>query len=125
MGTIETTYDLPNDLTVAKATGKMTSDDFKEWAEEYYVGDKITSLHLWDVTEADLSEITIEEIKEDAKRTKLLAGVRNGGKTAIVTHKDLEFGISRMSQAHHEIEVESVEYHTFRSIDEAKEWLGV
>ena len=125
MGTIETTYDLPNDLTVAKATGKMTSDDFKEWAEEYYVGDKITSLHLWDVTEADLSEITIEEIKEDAKRTKLLAGVRNGGKTAIVTHKDLEFGISRMSQAHHEIEVESIEYQTFRSIDEAKEWLGV
>ena len=28
MGTIETTYDLPKNLTLAKAVGRMTADDF-------------------------------------------------------------------------------------------------
>jgi pyruvate formate-lyase activating enzyme-like uncharacterized protein len=126
MGTIETKYDLTKDLTIIKATGKMKADDFHEWTANYYSGDNVTSLHLWDVTEADLSEIRIGDIQEDAKHTKrLAANLRKGGKTAFVTHKDLEYGISRMSEAHSEMAIESIEYQTFRTLNDAMEWLGV
>lgn len=124
MGTIETQFDLPQDLTIIKARGKMKADDFHEWTAKYYAG-TVTLLHLWDVRKADLSEITIGDIQEDAKRTMHFAGMREGGKTAFVTQKDLEFGISRMSEAHSEMEVKSIEYQTFRSIEKAKAWLGV
>ena len=125
MGTIETTYDLPNDLTVAKAAGKMVADDIHEWTTNYYAG-KITLLHLWDVLGADLSQISKEEIMEDARRTSKIASVRKGGKTAIVVPSGtLEYGITRMSQIFREMEEVPVEVQLFSDIETARQWLGI
>jgi len=126
MGSIETTYDLPNDLTIIKATGMMNADDIFSWSENYYENGEITTLHLWDVTEADLSQITTEDVIEDSRRTARAAQVREGGKTAVVASQNtLAFGLSRMSEAHHEIERVPVEYQLFSNFEDAGEWLGI
>ena len=126
MGTIETTYDLPNDLTFVRATGKMTVHDFYEWNTDYY-GGTVTSLILWDVSEANLSEISTEDIKNDVIRTNRLSEhVRAGGKTAVfVPTGTLEFGLSRMLEAYFENEHSHFEVKVFSNMDEAKQWLGV
>ena len=125
MGNIETTYDLPNDLTVVTATGRMTADDFHNWTTNYYAGE-VTSLHLWDITRADLSLISTNDGIEDAQRTAEAAQIRKGGKTAIVVSKDtLGFGLSRMSETFHSIENAPVEYMIFTSRKSATDWLGV
>jgi hypothetical protein len=127
MGTIKTTYDLSRDLTIAKATGKMTADDHREWIKQYYDGATVTSRILWDVREADFSEISREDILDHVSFTKQLIGdARQGGKTAVVLDKDkLGFGLSRMRETYFEMEEVPVAMRTFTNIDDALEWLGV
>ncbi|MBC2734149.1 MAG: hypothetical protein HF981_07315 [Desulfobacteraceae bacterium] len=127
MGTIETKYDMAKDLTVATATGKMTADDHRKWIKKYYDDATVTSLILWDVREADFSEISNQDILDHVKETKqLIADARKGGKTAVVIDKDmLGLGLSRMRESYFEMEEVPVAMRTFTNIDEAMEWLGV
>ena len=81
MGYIETTFDLPKDLTIIKAVGKMASDDFREWTASYYTG-TVTLHTLWDLTQPDLSEIQTDNLRDDAAHTKSFADLRKGGKMA-------------------------------------------
>ena len=124
MGQIETTFDFANDLTVIKATGKMTADDFHKWTATYYTG-TVTTFILWDITDTDLSGLQAADLREDARHTKHLAAMRKGGKTAIVTGNDLEYGMSRMLEAFYEAEDMQFETQIFRGLDEARKWLGV
>jgi|GEM_PF-714528 len=127
MGTIETTYYLSKDLTVATATGKMTADDHREWIKKYYDGAAVTSLILWDVRGADFSAISNQDILDHVKETKqLIANARRAGKTAVVIDKDmLGLGLSRMRENYFEMEELPVAMQTFTNMDEAMEWLGV
>jgi hypothetical protein len=124
VGIIETQYDLEKDLTVVKATGKMIADDFHNWTDQYYRG-TVTKLVLWDIVQADLSELKTDDIRDDAKRTKGLADGRSGGRTAIVTGNAFEYGMSRMLEAFYDLESVPFEVQAFHTIDEAMQWLGV
>jgi hypothetical protein len=124
MGSIETTYDLARDLTIVKATGKMKPDDFQEWTAEYYKG-KVTSLCIWDLTQADLSALKTNDLIDDAKQTKSLSSVRKGGKTAIVTGHSLAYGLSRMLEVYYDIENVPFEVQVFDAMDKAEKWLSV
>ena len=124
MGSIETTYDLARDLTIVKATGKMKPDDFQAWTAEYYKG-KVTSLCIWDLTQADLSALKTNDLIDDAQQTKSLSSVRKGGKTAIVTGNSLEYGLSRMLEVYYDIENVPFEVQVFDAMDKAEKWLSV
>ena len=82
-------------------------------------------MHLWDISNADVSQFTLDNIEEDAHCTKQVSDMRKGGKTAFVTSKDLDFGIGRMCETLSEIIIKTIEYRTFRTIEDAKEWLGI
>ena len=128
MGIIETTYDRARDLTIVKATGKMTAEDHREWIKAYYSGTvEVTSRILWDVREADFSEIARQDIIDHVKLAKRpIADARQGGKTAVLIDKDmLGFGLSRMREIYFEMEGVPVAMQTFTDIDKAREWLGV
>ena len=102
----------------------METDDFRRWTETYYAG-TVTSLHLWDISDADVSQFTFENIEDDAINTKRAAALRKSGKTAFVTPKDLDFGIGRMCETISEYIIGTIEYRTFRTLDEAEAWLGI
>ena len=124
MGIIETTYDLPKDLTIIKAVGKMKPDDFHEWTARYYAG-TVTLHSLWDLTQADLSDISTDDIRYDALQTKYLAIRRKGGKTAIVAGNAFEYGLSRMLETFYDLQEMPFDVQAFRTIDHARDWLGV
>ena len=124
MGTISATFDSDTDLTLVKATGKMTAADFHSYMVQYYAG-KITPLILWDLTKADLSGLTTDEIRKIAQSTREISDIRKGGKTALVFDKTLEYGMGRMFEAYSDIADMPFEFRAFRSIDDAKKWLGV
>ena len=124
MGIIETTIDQSKDLTVVKATGKMTAEDFLQWMAEYYAG-SVTLLILWDICEADVSDIRTEDIVNGAQRLKKLAHLRYEGKTAVLTGQPLSYGLVRMLEAYSEMEGLAFGFKAFKSIDEAMEWLGI
>lgn len=123
MGTIETTFDIAKELTVVTATGKMQADDFREWTARYYRG-TVTRLVLWNIVQADLSELKSDDIRNDAKHTKDLADIRRGGKTAIVSGNSLAYGLSRMLEAFYDLESVPFEVQVFHSMEKAMEWLS-
>ncbi len=72
-----------------------------------------------------MSKITSDEFRKITKEVKNRSNKRAGGKTAFVSTKDIGFGLGRMFEILAEIEGIQFEYKNFKSITEAKEWLGV
>lgn len=124
MGTISATYDTEKDLTIVIAEGLITADDLLDWGNNYYQG-RVTSLILWDVTNADLSTLQADQLREIAENMRQISEVRRDGKTAFVYDKPLEYGIGRMFQAYSEMEHIPFEVQSFQSFDEARKWLGM
>lgn len=125
MGAISATYDREKNLTLVKATGRMTPEDFHQWLVTYYEGD-ITLLTLWDLTEADILEISTDDVKEIARRTrKVASGARQGGKSALVFNSTSHFGMGRMFETYAELANLPFEFRAFQTFDDAQAWLGV
>lgn len=124
MGSIKTTYDLPKDLTLVKVKGGITVKDFLTWGAKFASG-TVTELVLWDLLGADLSKLSRDEIRFIATRKKGIAYLSKGGKIALVLGKPCDFGVGRMWGACNETAEMPAEIRAFRTIDDAKKWLGV
>lgn len=130
MGTFETIYDESKDLTMVKVSGKVTEDDFWRWVGNFYSGE-VTALVLWDLVQADLSDIvsaiTDDDIREHVRQVNdAAAKVRKGGKTAFVVNDNVQafrMGIRLESLA--DAGRPPFARKTFTSMDEAKKWLGI
>lgn len=97
MKSIDAKFVLSKDLTTFKVVGKITGDDINEWKTRHYSGN-VTSLHLWDLTQADLSEVSTDDIIVDVERTKMVVDIRKDGKSAFVCRDGLEYGLCRMRE---------------------------
>ena len=124
MGTITTSKDTSINLTTNIAKGKLSYDNLLSWVNDYYAG-RITKYILWDLTEADLSKIKIEEFRKLAEVIKRNSGMRKGGKTALVFKRDLEYGLGRMFEVFSEMQDIKFEFMSFRDVEKAKKWLGI
>jgi len=82
-----------------------------------------THYELWDFTSASYPNISIEDLREFSFIARKYGSSKQGGKTAIVAPKDLEYGLSRMFKTMTEIVEVPFEVHVFRSLDEAMLWL--
>ena len=125
MGNIETKIEQSQDLTIVKASGKMTAHDFYEWLEDYYAG-TVTQFVVWDLTDADMSNIGIEDVLKNVTYIKqVVADVRTGAKTAVVADHDwIAMALSRYQQVFLEMSDIGIEMKTFIHMSEAMEWLG-
>lgn len=130
MGTFETTYDKSKDLTTVKVIGKVSEDDFWRWVGDFYSG-AVTSLVLWDLVQADMSDMvsgtTDDDIMEHVRQVnEVAAEVRRGGKTAIVVSDNIQaFRLSIRLESLADLDRSPFARKTFTRMDEAKKWLGV
>lgn len=124
MRKIETKLCEEKNLTIHTVLGPLDLKDVSEELDRYYSG-YITKLTLWDLTREGQHLWQKEHIIALVKKMKDHSYLREGGKTAIVVYKDLDFGLSRMVQTYADIQNIAFEIAVFRDIDKAKEWLGV
>lgn len=122
MGEIQTRVDRKRDLTVQTVSGNVSGDDLILAIREFFAGDK-TSHTLWDFRDADLSSLSGETVRRVAAEAFRLTNQIPSGKTAIVAHSDLVFGLGRMFEAFQEISRSSRSHQTFRSMGAALEWI--
>ncbi len=112
------------EMTVKKVSGSATAHEIIRNIVNFY------SIHptlymLWDLSEASLELLTSEDLRRIADIVQLYAHLRNGGKTAIVAPRDLEYWISKALLTKDNICDIPFEIEVFRKISDAEEWLGI
>jgi len=79
---------------------------------------------LVDERELDLSDYSSEDLRANAALIRSQSADWGSGRWAYVVQFDVAFGMGRMWEAHTDDGIEA-RARTFRSIDDAREWLGL
>ena len=124
MGSIETLIDHENHLSIHTVKGKVSGEEIALKIEAYHSGEP-ERFAIWDFSEADLTQLTTDDLRSILSVSKISAGQRKGGKTALVVPHDYTYGLGRMWEAFTEFENLPVVNRAFRSLEEAKAWLGI
>lgn len=123
-GFIHSTRKLKRGLTENIASGKIQAKDIISWISEYYSG-AATRLILWDFTDADLSELTPEDISRIIQVLRTSSDFRKGGKAAFVISRAHDLMPDEGTDSMLEHEPAEFECRIFADINKAKIWLGV
>ena len=102
MSKIETKICIEKDLTVHRVSGPLSNQDVSIELDRYYSAENITKLKLWDLTREKQPLWQLDDVTSLVNIIRGYAHLRAGGKTALVVSEDVDFGISRMLQAHAE-----------------------
>ncbi len=124
MGEIDTQIDPEGDLTIHTASGEISADEILDRIRSYYAGE-VTSLVMWDLSDADLRSLTASDVQQFVDLTNSLTAPRAGGKTALVVSTTLAFGMARMYELSKDAAADQIDRKTFRDRKTALEWLGV
>jgi predicted secreted protein len=123
MGEIKTVVDPSHDLTINTATGKLTIDNMIR-AAQAYLSTTPTSKVLWDLRNADGSEIVSDDFDKLHRVLHDTSIASTRRKIAVVVARKFGFGLSRVFQTYAEISGIKAEYHIVYSMDEAMAWLN-
>jgi uncharacterized protein YbgA (DUF1722 family) len=112
-------------LDTYRPTGEIypTFDEQITTLQEFYSADPTANV-LWDFRGHKGNRISSEEVQKIISLVKSYGNKRPKGKTALVSNKDLDFGLSRVSEAYANIENLPWEIRSFRSMDEALKWIN-
>jgi hypothetical protein len=109
-------------LTTHTCAGSITVPELFEAIDRLYDGDP-TPNHLWDLLDADVSNLRTDQDGQLAASTKLRVPDRIGGRTALVTSSVLGSGLARAYQMHAATHGIRVHVSAFRSLEAASAWL--
>lgn len=113
-----------NDVTIQKIVGEPTFDETIEIFIEYYI--KQSTRHvLWDLTAASMQSYKFEDLDRFGDFMMKFAKQREGGKTAIVASRELEYGLARTITSMAESKNMIITIHAFRTYSEGAKWLGI
>lgn len=119
---IKITRDEDRDLTIHDVAGPVSEEEMYDALENFYKREP-TALLLWDMSQADVSQVTTETLQRFIRKSTQLGGSRQGGRTAVIASEDLQYGLARMSEVLTEIESAPYSFRAFRSRQEALRWL--
>jgi hypothetical protein len=120
--TIEVEVDQRQDLTTCNVVGPVSADEIIHAIEDFYAGEPTRKV-LWILTEASFDDLTSEDVRRIAQTTERFSHMRKTGKTALVFSGDIGFGLGRMHEAFRDLQASPVRQESFRSLDDALQWL--
>lgn len=123
MGTIEKRVDIAENLTIFTVVGKVEREVYEKTFKDFYEKGPVTKFVLFDLTRSVVDHLDSSEVYSLAQTPRTCLGAREGGKTAIVAPSDLTFGLARMFEFTTGKEGLSFDTSTFRTTDEAMQWL--
>ncbi len=103
-------------------SGRVTMSELIDALKDFY-NDKFTTKLLWDFSQADLSEISTDNLHTLMSVSKSYGHLRKGGKTAFVLSGGFGFGLGRMFETLSVLNQHSILYSVFKTKEEAKAWL--
>lgn len=122
---ISTSIDRKNNLRFQVVTGLINVPELIQQLSRLYTSpDYERDMNvLWDLSTADFSEVTTEQIQALMEMVKNFWGKEEGGKAALVATGDLNFGLTRM----YELSLgaaTSRNIRVFKNTADAENWLA-
>lgn len=122
MAIIDVEFVAEDNLTVFTVEGDLSAEEILKYSKECYAS-RPTKLVLWNANKGSVRSIHASAFRRIAREMKNYSCKRSGGKTALVSEFDLEFGMSRMYEAFAEFEEIPIQYRAFRNVEDAMKWL--
>jgi len=122
MAQIQKKIETKNDLTILTVHGKVAAELIIEALVDFYEGAHTSKL-IWDYTDADLTGVKNDELRQISSVAVSYAPLRKDGQTAIVMPAALGFGLGRMYEIICENDESPINYYIFKDIKKAREWL--
>ena len=115
--------DMEKDIAYIKLSGKVDKKSFLDALELAITDNRYRKGvgRLWDFSQADLSDLTVEDVIELGQYTKKFPAGINDVKVAFMAPGNIEYGLSRMFEM---TTTASTTIHVFRTMDEAEKWLA-
>jgi len=115
--------DMEKDIVYIKLSGKVGKKSLID-ALELTIANKRYKKgmgRLWDFSQADLSNLKVEDVIELGQHTKNFPTGINDVKVAFMAPGNIEFGLSRMFEM---TSTASTKVHVFRTMDAAEKWMA-
>lgn len=109
-------------LTIIKLFGDATSDMIIDALDQFYTSEFTLNV-LWDLSDANTSSLTSNQMNTIIEHAKKYSQLRPNGKTAYVSPKDMDFAMARMYQILSELNEHPISHYVFRNHSEAMSWL--
>ena len=120
---IALTLDSGRDLTIFSVKGELTFEEQMEALRQFYESAPTCNV-IWDFSLLEGSRVSSDELREIISFIKRHGKNRpGGGKTALVSSTDLDFGLSRMSQVYADQEKLLWRIESFHSMEEEFDWI--
>jgi hypothetical protein len=124
MKQIEMLIDSEKEILILTVTGNPDADDYKEVIQEAL--DKHPQKHIvWDHTEADLSNLSSNDLEEIMRFVINHPNTRVMEKIAMILPSDLSYGLGRMFEIFGELQGKPWDIQPFRSSAAAFQWIGI
>lgn len=121
MAEIKVKVDQEKSLTNVTVYGEWSGEEFVQFSTA--LNENITKNVLFDLSQGTIAKIDIEVFMQELDVAAQSDVRRAGGKTAVVTAKDVDYGLARLYQTHSEIRYRPIEFRVFRNMPEAVQWL--
>jgi len=109
-------------LTIFTVTGKISFEEVMRALKRSYAGNPTSNI-LWDLRKGSATDLTYDNLVKISEYTAKVSGKRQGGKTALVSPSDVDYGILRTLDSFGEVYEFSFYIRAFRDYDEAIVWL--
>jgi hypothetical protein len=116
-------HDEDLDLTILRATGKLTFDDMMAAVKDFYENSP-TAHVIWDTTEVEEIQVSSAELSEIAVYTKENGRNRPEGRTALVVSTATHYGLGRMFSIFAKAENRPWPVLTCAHLKEAMKWIS-
>lgn len=125
MSTVELLFKPQKNLVIIKCSGVMQVKSLLEACNEALMDPQYKQGmgRIWDVFDADLSQITTEQVHEITSYLTTRADDVNYVRVGIVAGNSLGFGLARVFSSVSEHTAKN-EVMPFRSLEEAEEWVS-
>jgi len=122
MGKWKVSVDRDNDLTILTASGTITASGIYS-AVKKYLADKPSTRLLFDLADADGSDISGDDFRTLHMKISKLPNTSESKKVAVVVSRDLGYGLSRLSATYAQLSGIEAEHRIFRCVEDAMRWL--
>jgi hypothetical protein len=119
---ITTRKSISDELTEHIVTDVVTDNEIFACETDFYRNGP-TKLQLWDMSDANLSQITTEGMRRFIIRTARLGQQRQGGRTAVIVQSKLQYGLGRMAEVLGEFASLPFDFSLFHERTDAIAWL--